>query len=136
VADDDLELVYLTLDDALELYAAITDSTTAHATAVLRARSTLEGALARPATYAHHHDADISLQAAVLAHGIAESQALLDGNKRLALVAMLTFLEANGYRIAAADSQLAAWIIALSSDLTPEHLADEIRQRLVPATQH
>ena len=62
MADDDLELVYLTLDDALELYAAITDSTTAHATAVLRARSTLEGALARPATYAHYHDADISLR--------------------------------------------------------------------------
>ena len=87
MTDDDLELVYLTLDDALELYAAITDSTTEHATAVLRARSTLEGALARPATYAHYEDADISLQAAVLAHGIAESQAFLNGNKRLALVA-------------------------------------------------
>jgi len=35
----------------------------------------------------------------VLAHGIAESQPFLDGNKRLALVAMLTFLKANGYRI-------------------------------------
>jgi hypothetical protein len=72
VADEDLELVYLTLDDALELYAAITGSTSARLAATLRARSTLEGALARPATYAHYQDADISLQAAVLAHGIAE----------------------------------------------------------------
>jgi death-on-curing family protein len=136
VADEDLELVYLTLDDALELYAAITGSTSARLAATLRARSTLEGALARPATYAHYQDADISLQAAVLAHGIAESQAFLDGSKRLALVAMLTFLEANGYRINATDPELAAWIIGLSSDLTPEQLAAQIRQRLVPATSH
>jgi len=131
VTDDDLELVYLTLDDALELYAAITDSTIEHATAVLRARSTLEGALARPATHAHYEDADISLQAAVLAHGIAESQAFLDGNKRLALVAMLTFLEANGYRVNATDPELASWIIALSVGLEPGELAEQIRERLV-----
>ena len=131
MTDDDLELVYLTLDDALELYAAITDSTIEHATAVLRARSTLEGALARPATHAHYEDADISLQAAVLAHGIAESQAFLDGNKRLALVAMLTFLEANGYRVNATDPELASWIIALSVGLEPGELAEQIRERLV-----
>jgi len=35
---------------------------------------------------------------AVLAHGIAESQTCIDGNKRLALVAMLTFLEVIDYR--------------------------------------
>ncbi|MDQ2911595.1 MAG: type II toxin-antitoxin system death-on-curing family toxin [Actinomycetota bacterium] len=101
--DEDIELVYLTLDDALELHAAIVDSTTSDAGAALRARSTLDGALARPASYAHYQGADLSLQAAVLAHGIAEGQPFLDGNKRLALVAMLTFLEANGYRIEATD---------------------------------
>jgi len=105
VPDEDIELVYLTLDDALELYAAIVDGTTAHATAALRARSTLEGALARPASYAHYQGTDLCLQAAVLAHGIAEGQPFLDGNKRLALVAMLTFLEANGYRIEATDPE-------------------------------
>ncbi len=47
--DEDIELVYLTLDDALELYAAIVKGTTEGAAAVLRASSTLEGALARPA---------------------------------------------------------------------------------------
>lgn len=71
--DEDLELVYLTIEDALELYAAIIDGTTAKAGAALRARSALEGALARPATYAHYQDADLALQAAVLAHGIAKA---------------------------------------------------------------
>ncbi len=70
--DEDLELVYLTHEDALELYAAIIDGTAAHAAAVLRTRSTLDGALARPASFAHYQGADLRLQAAVLAHGIAE----------------------------------------------------------------
>jgi death-on-curing protein len=134
VAHDDLELVYLTLEDAPELSAAITDSTFEHATAVLRARPTPESALARPAAYAHYEGADIALQAAVLAHGIAEGQAFLDGNKRLALVAMLTFLEANGYRADATDPELVAWIAALNRDLEPEQLADQIRPRLVRMT--
>lgn len=132
MAEDDLELVYLTLEDALEVHAAIIGGTNEQAASALRSRSALEGALARPATYAHYRAADLALQAAVLAHGIAESQAFLDGNKRLALVAMLTFLEANGYLIDAADPELAAWIIALSGEFTPEQLAETIRQRLVP----
>jgi death on curing protein len=133
VPEDELELIYLTFEDALELYAAIIDGTPAQAASVLRSRSSLEGALARPTTYAHYQDADIALQAAVLAHGSAESQPFLDGNKRLALVAMLTFLEANGYRVDATDPELADWIIRLSADLTPEQLAEAVRPRLAAA---
>jgi death-on-curing protein len=132
VPDDEREPVYLTLDDALELYAAISGSTAAEAAMLLRARSTLEGALARPQSYAHYQDTDLSQQAAVLAHGIAEGQPFLDGNKRLALIAMLTFLELNGHRIDASDPELADWIIQLSSGLTPEQLAAVIRTRLRP----
>lgn len=61
----------------------------------------------RPQSYAHYQHADLSQQAAVLAHGIAEGQPFLDGNKRLALIAMLTFLELNGHRIDASDPELA-----------------------------
>ena len=128
--EDDLELIHLTLEDALELYAAIIDGTAEQAVALLRSRSALEGALARPASYAHYQNADLALQAAVLAHGLAESQAFLDGNKRLALVAMLTFLEANGHRVEATDPELAGWIIDLSAGLTPEQFAEAIRPRL------
>jgi hypothetical protein len=52
---------------------------------------------------------------AVLAHDIAESQAFIDANKRLALVAMLTFLELNGYGVEAADPDLAEWILSHSA---------------------
>jgi death on curing protein len=130
---DDLETVYLTLQDALELYAAIIGGTSTDARTFLRSLPALEGALARPLSYAHYQDADLALQAAVLAHGIAEGQPFLDGNKRLALVAMLTFLETNGHRVNATDPELADWIIDLSRDLTPEALAERLRRRLIPA---
>jgi death-on-curing protein len=65
-----------------------------------------------------------------VAHGIAESQTFIDGNKRLALIAMLTFLEVNDVALEAPDRELAAWIINLNSGPTPEALAGLIRPRL------
>jgi death on curing protein len=73
------------------------------------------------------------LQAAVLAHGIAETQPFLDGNKRTALVAMLTFLEINGYRVQATDRELADWIISFSRRETPQAIAEVLRSRMTAA---
>ena len=124
--------IHLELADALELCTAIISVPSARAVNQLRNRAGLEGALARPQTYAQYQDADLALQAAVLAHGIAESQTFFDGNKRLALVAMLTFLEINGQHVEASDPELAEWIISLSAGATPAGLAELIRQRLRP----
>jgi death-on-curing protein len=128
----DEEPVYLELADALELYAAIIEGTVTQARDQLRNLAGLESALARPRTHAHYENADLALQAAVLAHGIAEGQPFIDGNKRLALVAMITFVEINGQRIEATDPELAEWIISLSADTTAEQLAELIRGRLQP----
>ncbi len=124
------EPVYIELADALELYAAIIGGTTGQAADQLRDQAGLESALGRPRNYAHYQEADLALQATALAHGIAESQTFIDGNKRLALVSMLTFLEVNGYAVNATDPELANWIISLSAGTTPEDLADLIRPRL------
>lgn len=124
------EPAYIELADALELYAAIIGGTTGQAADQLRDQPGLESALGRPRNYAHYQEADLALQAAALAHGIAESQTFIDGNKRLALVSMLTFLEVNGYAVNATDPELAEWIIGLSAGTTPEELADLIRSRL------
>lgn len=91
----------------------------------------LEIALARPLMYAHYQAADIALQAAALAHGIAESQPFIDGNKRTAELAFLAFLEENGFHLLASESSLAGWIHALSANLTVEELAERIRACLV-----
>jgi death-on-curing protein len=130
LADD--EPVYLEFADALELYAAIIGGTVSEAGDQLRNRSGLESALARPRSYARYEDADLALQAAVLAHGVAEGQTFIDGNKRLALVAMLTFLEVNGQRVEAFDPELAEWILSLSAGTSARRLADLIRERLRP----
>lgn len=76
----DGEPVYLKVVDALELYAVIIDATVEQAADHLRDRSGLEGALVRPRGYANYESADLALQAAVLAHGIAESQTFIDGS--------------------------------------------------------
>jgi len=126
------EPIYLELADALQLYAAIIGGTPAQAADQLRDHGALEGALGRPPSYANYEDADFALQAAVLAHGIAESQAFIDANKRLALVAMLTFLELNGYRVEAPDPDLADWVLSFSSGTTPSQLAPLVRESMRP----
>jgi death on curing protein len=83
----------------------------------------LESTIARSETYAHYQDADLALQATVLAHGIAESQQFIDGNKRTALIAMLVFLEINGWCVEASDPELADWILSFSRGATPEAVA-------------
>jgi prophage maintenance system killer protein len=60
-------------------------------------------------------------------HGIGEGQQLIDGNKRTALVASLTFLEINGITVKASDRELADWILSFNSGATPEHVAQLVR---------
>jgi death-on-curing protein len=127
---DDAEPVYLEFVDALELYAAIVGGTAPQASDQLRDRAGLESALGRPRNHALYEDADLALQAAAPAHGIAEGQTFIDGDKRLALVAMLTFLEINGLSVEASDPDLARWIIDLSAGTSPQQLATLIRPRL------
>jgi death-on-curing family protein len=127
---DEGDFVYLGVDDALEIYAAIFGLTVTQAADHLRSRDALEGALGRPAAYAHYQEADLALQAAVLARGIAEAQSFVDGNKREALIALITFLELNGYVIVANDPELASWIISFSAGATPEDVAGSLRQCL------
>jgi death-on-curing protein len=78
------EPAWLEFADALELYAAIIGCTTRQAIDQLRDRAGLESALGRPRNYLLYEQADLALQAATLAHGVAESQTFIDGNKRLA----------------------------------------------------
>ncbi len=126
----EIEPGYLTLDDILELHGLIIGATATEAGDQLRNRHGLESAPARPETYAHYQAADLAIQATVPAHGIAESQLFIDGNKRTALVAMLTFLEINGWRVEASDPELADWILRFSAGASPEDVAELVRASL------
>lgn len=61
----------------------------------------LEAALARPQATAFGKDAypDPDTKAAALLHSVARNRALADGNKRLALTAVIAFYGVNGRRL-------------------------------------
>jgi death on curing protein len=125
------ELLYLELDDVLGMYADIFGLTDQEARDRLRNEVGLSGALSRPQNYAHYQGADVALQAAVLAHGIAEGQHFLEGNKRTALVALRTFLLINGCNVDVSQAERANWIISLSQGTTVDQLAERIRNALM-----
>ena len=126
-------LLNLDLEDVLVLYASIFDCTEQEAADQLRYAEGLEMALARPSNYARYERADVALQAAVLAHGIAELQPFVEGNKRTAELAFVAFLEENGYLLTASQPERDSWIEELSEGIPPERLAEYIRAAIVPA---
>ena len=65
---------------------------------------------------------------------MAENQAFFDGNKRVALVVTLTFLEVNGFRLEMSDDEKFELMIDISGGLTVAQVADLFRQRLRPET--
>ena len=82
---------YLDVEDLLNL-------TTMLGAGPVRDVGLLDSAAARPRASVFGEDAypTIELKAASLVHSICRNHALVDGNKRLALVAVVTFLRLNG----------------------------------------
>ncbi len=132
----EVDPLYLTLEDVLALCAEIFSCTEREAADQLRDRGGLESALARPSMYAHYQAADLAMQAAVLAHGIAEGQYFVEGNKRTALAACLTFLRVNGHNLTASQEERARWILELSEGRAAEQrFAERLRSSLDPPLQ-
>lgn len=128
---------YLTAAGVIGLHAEVFGCTNEQARDQLRSMSALESAVARPMNAAsYEEDVDIPLQAAYLAHGIAEGQLFLDGNKRTALVAMEAFLELNGCWLTASDDQLADWMLDLSAGLSVYELAKRLHENSDCSTIH
>ena len=117
--------------DVIGFHAQLFGLTPEQAADHLRSREVLEGALARPRHHGLYGGADLAAQAAVLAHGIAEGQPFVDGNKRTALVTMCAFLAANDLGLAVSPGRLAAQVYRLSDDLSAEGLATWLRESLV-----
>jgi death-on-curing protein len=122
------EPIYLTLVDVLQLYAELVEGTLADARDDLRDPALLEIALDHARAHTTYENADLVTAAAVLAHGVAEGDAFVQGNMRIALVVMLTFLEANGLGVRAADGELADWIVDHASGASAR-LANRLRVR-------
>jgi hypothetical protein len=129
---NELAFLYLDADDVVALYADIFNCTVAEAGDQLRNRSGLEGAVARARTYDAYASADVALQAAVVAHGIAESQVSSTATSERPS-SLLTFLDINGSMLETDDVALASWILELSQGLSAEDLAQRAARCLAEA---
>ena len=97
---------YLSLADVVALHAQIMERT-GQAPTPLRDESLLQSAVMRPQMAAHDEGADLIRQAVLLAVGIPQARAFLDGNKRIAYAACDVFLRINGMIIRADPVELA-----------------------------
>jgi death-on-curing protein len=83
---------YLDLEDVIELVRAL-------GVGPVRDVGLLDSAAGRPRSSAFGEDAypNLDLKAAALLHSVARNHALVDGNKRLAWLATVVFLDLNGH---------------------------------------
>ena len=81
----------------------------------IRDRGLLESALGRPINRFSYGETDMAALAAAYAFGLARNHPFIDGNKRAAFVAMMTFLRFNGIAFAPSQSMAAAAILALAA---------------------
>jgi death-on-curing protein len=102
----------------------------------LRDENALESALARPRhLWLYEDTSDLASLASAYAFGLARNHPYNDGNKRVALVAMLTFLAINHRDVDAADDDVLATMLDLAAGRTTEpELAAWIRARMVSAS--
>jgi death-on-curing protein len=86
-------------------------------TPVVRDAGLLEAAAARPRTTVFGEDAYPTLEekAGALAQSIARNHALVDGNKRLTLGALIAFLGVNGRRLTLTNDEAYDLIIAIAT---------------------
>lgn len=103
-------MIYLDLDDVLHVAARTL------ADVQVRDAGLLASALARPRATAFGEDAypTIHGKAAALLHSLARTQALVDGNKRLALAATIAFYGLNGFRLTLSNDEAYDLVIAVA----------------------
>ena len=101
----------------------------------VRDHGLLESAAARPRATAFGADAypDLDAKAAALLHSLARNHALVDGNKRLALAAVIAFYGVNGRRLTLTNDAAYEFVMEVATG----HLdsVDDISATLRTATE-
>ena len=101
----------------------------------IRDEGALEQALARPKERWDEDEEkpDLARLAADYGHALATDRPYLDGNTRVALLAMATFLEMNGRTVTASEEEALVAMIALADDqLSRKKLPAWIRETMSP----
>ena len=128
-------MVYLELDDVLAIACEVLEL---EVDALLRVTDLglADSAVARPRAGFQGEEfyPSIEAKAASLLYGIARNHAFIDGNKRVAVLATLQFLNANGFDLdlSPAEEAFKAAVGVASGSLALEDLTDWIQERMGP----
>jgi death-on-curing protein len=128
VSDPAPAVEYLSLEDLLGLVAVLDAGP-------VRDLGLLDSACHRPRSGIFGQEAYPALagKAAALLHSLAGNHALVDGNKRLALLATVVFLRINGYRLDLADDEAFDLIISVAGgQLDVDGIEKRLRLAPVP----
>jgi death on curing protein len=92
----------------------------------------LESALAAPHESMFGEDLypDLASKAGALFYRLARTHGFADGNKRVALVALIVYLERNGARLSASEDELYELTMAVATDATQVFATQWIAERL------
>ena len=98
----------------------------------LRDAGALESALARPLNRYHYGNTDLASLAAAYGFGLSRNHAFVDGNKRTALLANVTFLGLNEVDFVVAEPEAVVMMLALAAGEVDEAgltqwIADKLR---------
>ena len=101
----------------------------------VRDENALESALARPRhEWLYDTTTDLPTLAAAYACGLIQNHPYRDGNKRVGLLTMVTFLALNGLELDAGDPEILTVIVGVAaSRVTEADLATWLRRHTVPA---
>ena len=82
----------------------------------IRDENALESALARPRhRFAYGRRVDMARLAACYGFGLTRNHPYRDGNKRIAFLVMIVFLELNGYEFEATEAEVVTAMVRLSA---------------------
>ena len=99
----------------------------------VRDHGLLESAILRPINQWHYGQTDMAALAAAYAFGLARNHAFMDGNKRIAFMAMMVFLHKNGVAFEPEPAHATAIILSLAaSEVSEESLTRWIRDSWPP----
>jgi death-on-curing protein len=101
----------------------------------LRDEGLLESALARPLNLAAYGQPDVADLAASYCVGLAKNHPFVDGNKRVAFLAVGLFLVLNGHRLVASQADATLTMLAVAAgQMDEEKLAQWLREHSTPFT--
>jgi death-on-curing protein len=99
----------------------------------LRDEGLLDSALARPLNLALYEQPDLARLAASYGVGLAKNHAFVDGNKRVAFLAVGLFLVINGYRLVASQAEATLTMLDVAAgEIDEVTFAQWIRLHMVP----